>query len=322
MAHLAMFVSRVPGLRVTALTPEHAHAVAEVVRDMELTYFGRSETNDAEVIGTLNAPELQGTRGTAGLWSQGQLEAVLLAYDALEHERGVFVDLFVRQGPGRDHLIERLLVAARSYGDALHPGADCWLKTESFAGDAEVVSALTADGYDRHRVYLRMRLDFTATPAAPRVPSGLHIEPMDDSRWPAVHSVLTSAFRDHYDSHPLPLDLFQRGLDRAANDVGMWRLVYEGPDLVAVRISSTRYAPHGLGYVDSLGVLAQHRQRGIATYLLRDAFAMDHAAGMRGTALHCDATNLTGATRLYEGVGMRQDQHYTAWRSRFLPTPD
>jgi len=316
MSQLAMFVSGLPQHRVTTLTREHASAVADVVGEMELSYFGRSETNPPEIIGMLNAPELRGTQGTAGVWSQGRLVAVLLAYDALEHEQGLFLDVFVRLAGDRRQIIDRMLLAARTYADSLSARHDCWLKSDNFVGDTDMVAALAADGYHQHREYLRMRIDFTGPPLVPTLPPGLQASPMTDADWPAIHAVLTRAFRDHYDSHPLPLDLFQAGLDRAVNDMQMWRLIYDGADLVGVRISSTRYAPHGLGYVDSLGVLPQYRGRGIATYLLRDAFAMDQRAGMVGTALHCDATNLTGATRLYEAVGLREDQRYTAWRAR------
>lgn len=313
-----MFVSGLPGQRVAPLTHVHAGAVADVIREMELSYFGRSETNPPEIVGMLNAPELRGTQGTAGVWSRGRLVAVLLAYDALEHEAGLFLDVFVRQQANRRQLIDRLLVGARTYADSLVPRADSWLKSDNFAGDTDMAAAFAADGYHPHREYLRMRIDFRQAPVAPRLPAGVQVMPMTDSDWPAVHAVLTRAFRDHYDSHPLPLDLFQKGLDRAVADMQMWRLIFAGADLVGVRISSTRYAPHGLGYVDSLGVLPEFRGRGIATYLLRDAFDMDHRAGMAGTALHCDATNLTGATRLYEAVGMREDQRYTAWRARMV----
>lgn len=316
MSHLALFVSGLPGLRVSALGREHAAPLCDLVRDMELEFFGRSETNVPEVLGTLQAPELLGGRGTAGVWDGDELLGALLAYDALKHERGLFLDLFV--GPTRRaEITDRLVQAARGYADTLDVRPDSWLKVESFAGDDTIAAVLADDGFRQHRVYLRMRLDFTSAPAPGVVPAGLTTTGMTEDLWPDIHTVLTDAFRDHYDSHPLPLDLFRRSFDRESTDLRLWRLVYDHENLVGVRISSTRYAPHGLGYVESLGVLQSHRGRGIASYLLHDAFAMDYAAGLAGCALHCDATNPTGATHLYEAVGMRRDQRYDAWRARF-----
>jgi GNAT superfamily N-acetyltransferase len=136
--------------------------------------------------------------------------------------------------------------------------------------------------------------------------------------WPRVHRTITEAFRDHYDVHPVPLATFQLRFDHETTDLGQWRLVFDGDDLVGVGISSNRYAAAGMGYVDTLAVLRSARGRGIGTYLLRRSFLDDQARGMSGTALHCDAANLTGATRLYESVGMATDQHYDAWRARLV----
>jgi mycothiol synthase len=59
------------------------------------------------------------------------------------------------------------------------------------------------------------------------------------------------------------------------------------------------------GWVDVLGVLAPWRGRGIAGALLRRSFATFAGRGLRQVLLSVDAENPTGATRLYERVGMR-----------------
>ncbi len=309
-----MFVSGVPGLRVTAITREHAGPLSDLVSQLENTYFGVSQTNVPEVIGTLHAPELHGRRGTAGVWDGDDLVACLLCYDGLEHEQEVFADLFVGQHPQRQHTLSRLLVAAHEYADSLSPVPGAWLKTESFGGDTLVARALADAGFEHHRVYQRMRIDFDHPPQPAALGGSLRAAAMTEDLWPQLHQTLTLAFTDHYDTHPLPLDLFQQAFDRQSADMAMWRVVFDGPELVAARISSNRYAPRGLGYVDSLAVLREYRHRGIASYLLREAFCQDYAAGLSGTALHCDSANLTGATRLYEQVGMQRDHYYDAWR--------
>ena len=59
------------------------------------------------------------------------------------------------------------------------------------------------------------------------------------------------------------------------------------------------------GWVGEIGVLATHRGRGIAGALLRRSFATFAARGFGRVMLNVDAENPTGATALYEGVGMR-----------------
>lgn len=313
-----MHVRRVPqGLRVTALTPAQAPAVTQLVRSMEHGYFGRTETNDTEIRGVLASPELRGTRNTAGLWDGDELVGALLAFDGLEHGRGLQLDLFIEPGyPDRRCVAECLLRGGEAFGRTLPSAPHDQLKCESFSGDEDVPAVLDDLGFDAHRTYLRMRLDFDGAPAVSELPAGLRAQPMTDDDWPQMHHVIIEAFRDHYDSHPLPLDLFRQDSVNDTTDFDRWRLVFDGDDCVAVCIASNRYAEHGLGYVENIGVLREYRGRGIARFLLRDAFARDHSDGLNGTSLHCDATNPTGATQLYESVGMRRDQEYLAWRTR------
>jgi ribosomal protein S18 acetylase RimI-like enzyme len=160
-----------------------------------------------------------------------------------------------------------------------------------------------------------MRVDFDGPVDAPAALSGLRVEPMAEHYWADLHAVVTRSFRDHYDSHPLPLEVFRENMLNETTDLDRWRLVLDGPRCVAVCIGSLRYAQAGLGYVETLGVLREYRSRGIGRHLLLDAMARDSAKGLSGTSLHCDATNPTGATQLYESVGMHRDHEYLAWHA-------
>jgi hypothetical protein len=59
------------------------------------------------------------------------------------------------------------------------------------------------------------------------------------------------------------------------------------------------------GWVGELGVLKPWRGRGIASALLRRAFATFAARELPRVMLNVDAANPTGAVRLYERLGMR-----------------
>jgi mycothiol synthase len=58
------------------------------------------------------------------------------------------------------------------------------------------------------------------------------------------------------------------------------------------------------GYIVSVGVLPEHRGRGIARALLRRAFADIATAGFPNATLTVDSENTTGAVELYRSVGM------------------
>lgn len=62
-----------------------------------------------------------------------------------------------------------------------------------------------------------------------------------------------------------------------------------------------------------LGVRRPWRARGIGRALLVTAFVAVHARGGEAVELGVDAANPTGATRLYEDVGMREHQSFEVW---------
>ena len=136
---------------------------------------------------------------------------------------------------------------------------------------------------------------------------------MSEDLWPELHRVVTESFRDHYDSHPLPFDLFRRDMINETTDLDRWRLAFDGPTCVGVSIGSGA-EPEGLGYGGrsvSFGSTAGVASPDTCCWTpwpetLRRASR---------ESLHCDATNPTGATALYESVGMRRDHEYVAWRT-------
>ena len=69
----------------------------------------------------------------------------------------------------------------------------------------------------------------------------------------------------------------------------------------------------GVGWVDVLGVRRDWRRRGLGEALLHLAFRELYDRGQRRVGLGVDAENTTGATHLYERVGMKpssQDDVY------------
>jgi len=77
-----------------------------------------------------------------------------------------------------------------------------------------------------------------------------------------------------------------------------------------------------MGYVASLAVLPSHRGCGLGRALLLHSFAEFYAMGKRGAALAVDADSLTGATRLYESVGMRPHTRYAMWEKELRAGED
>ena len=70
----------------------------------------------------------------------------------------------------------------------------------------------------------------------------------------------------------------------------------------------------GEGWVGVLGVRRPWRRRGLATALLYASFREIRSRGKPMAKLGVDAANPTGATRLYESVGMRIVNEFAAYR--------
>ena len=70
--------------------------------------------------------------------------------------------------------------------------------------------------------------------------------------------------------------------------------------------------PHK-GWIFGLCVLRPWRRRGLAQAMLLHSFGQLYARGMWCIGLGVDADSLTGATRLYEKVGMHVERRHEMW---------
>ena len=61
------------------------------------------------------------------------------------------------------------------------------------------------------------------------------------------------------------------------------------------------------------------RRRGLGETLLRQSFAQFHSAGRQGVILFVDSDSPTGATRLYERVGMTSRPRFATWIKQLRP---
>jgi ribosomal protein S18 acetylase RimI-like enzyme len=144
------------------------------------------------------------------------------------------------------------------------------------------------------------------------LPEGLRIEPFSSDLAQAFHAALEHAFADHWNHHPQSFeDWWQRQLAKPDHDPSLWFLIREGDEVVA----ATRNDPErsGGGWIGALGVRPAWRGRGLAKALLLRSFREFHRRGQRRVGLGVDSENATGATKLYESVGMVVDTEQVVW---------
>jgi mycothiol synthase len=179
------------------------------------------------------------------------------------------------------------------------------IQNAALGNDDRARELLTSRGYHELRRFYRMALELPNPPKPPEWPPGFHAEPLDYAKdADAFHATLDEAFAEEFGHEP------ERGIDWRARrerhgfDPTFWFVVkHEDEVAAAVLCEENRF---GGGWVASIGVLKPYRKRGLGRALLQHAFQELYRRGWRRVSLGVDAENPTGATRLYERVGLHQ----------------
>jgi mycothiol synthase len=180
------------------------------------------------------------------------------------------------------------------------------------AGDQAAAAMLQARGLRPVRHFWHMQIDLTGPFEPGPAPEGVAITGIDSpGDLPAIHALLDEAFAEDWGHHPEPFDRWaEEQTGSPSYDPTLWLLATEGGRPVG---ALTGNVWGDRGWVDHLGVLAPCRGRGIGAALLGHSFATFAGRGVRRVLLNVDAENPTGATALYERVGMRVVKRWDLW---------
>jgi ribosomal protein S18 acetylase RimI-like enzyme len=166
-----------------------------------------------------------------------------------------------------------------------------------------------------------MRVDHTGPVETPAVPDGVVVRrgALDDATQWTAHEVIIDCFRDQYGFTPRPHDEWVdvRNTSSTMSWSQLTLLEIDGR-VVAVRDCSDNFLGENCGHIGMLGVVEEYRGRGLAKFLLRDAFALDAAAGRDGTILLVDTNNPTPALDLYLSVGFTPTLVFEGWHRTLL----
>lgn len=231
----------------------------------------------------------------------------LLAVERDEGLRTVFVEVSVVPGHA-DRLFDPLLTLGCAAADRVRGAGDWRVVTSAFAQDSAAISRITDAGFGLLRCFWRMRVDLTGVSCdEPEPPSGVTrtVATTAEERR-LLHRIDQESFIDHFEFAPEPFDVWMPWFtDRRDARPDLWWLAWLDGEPVGLCIGDDRRADVGEGYVRVLGVIPSARGRGIATWLLRTAFAQAAREGRTAVRLNVDSENTTGAVGLYERVGMR-----------------
>jgi ribosomal protein S18 acetylase RimI-like enzyme len=294
------------------ITEDDAQDVYDLIQLADIAEVGEPNTPMAEVLADAVRPEVF----AVGL---DDPRGGLSAYAWCEHPPGhskVYGDVTIR--PGGDIatagvMLDWLRAKARDIapGVPVHAFADSknTLKTKLYE----------AAGGDLIRRFYRMGivLEDEWTPTMPELGEGVEIRGVssDESDLRAMHSVVDTAFLDHFGGESESYEQWAKHtLAGACSDLSLWWLATVDGVPASGLYSSENPS---VGYVDTLGTLREYRGRGLGRALLLTAFAEFHRRGYRKVVLGVDATSPTGALDLYKSVGMTAD--HEGWRYELPP---
>ena len=281
-------------------------AIAAFLAEDETHQFGRpSRLGVADVTAWLSNVDLP-----HDTWLfEDDDEMAALGWVEKEHDTGIAVGVVHRDWHGSG-LGSKLVELTEDRLEAL--GARR-VHNVTLAPDRAAQSLLEARGYREVRRFWEMTIELADdVPPDPVLPAGLRVEPFSTELAEAFHAALEEAFADHWEFRPEPFGRWwERQLAKPDHDPSLWFLV-RSDELV---VAATRNDPErsGGGWIGALGVRPAWRGRGLAKALLLHSFREFRRRGQRRVGLGVDSQNATGATKLYESVGMVVDTEQVVW---------
>jgi len=288
--------------------PDDAPEIAAVMNAVDIAETGEADSSTDDVLDTWALPRFQVERDA---WVVVGPDRKILGYawlwDRKPHVE-IQADSYVMPEMAASGLeailLERIEERAAEHRTAAPRTEEVLIRVFSAPLAAERVAALKSRGYSRVRTFCRMVIDLTTPPAAPQWPEGIAARTFAASRDErAADLAIQESFSDHFGYVLEPHDEWvERRTNQSGFDPALWTLAWDGSEVAAAILA---YAPEGEGWVRELGVRPAWRGRGIGRALLLHAFALYARRGITHIALGVDLANETGATHLYESVGMR-----------------
>jgi ribosomal protein S18 acetylase RimI-like enzyme len=289
---------------VTVVRPaceEDVDAAAEMLNEHSRGLYGADDLTPADLLMFWTSPDVE----------LGQ--DVLLAESA-DGRLGGYADLGVHGDAvwldvrGTDPAtLPLLLEAIEQRAITKEPDKKLWGYTS--ADDAPLVELFERRGYRMARHSLRMQIDLDGDMPGPEWPEGVSVRTMRQGEERRVYEAQMASFADTWMFAPDPYDVWLHWMvDEPSFDRSLWFVAEQDDELAGMVIARTPEHEPGVGWVRILGVLPEHRRRGIGQALLQHTFGEFAKRGFTAVGLGVDAENPTGAVSVYERAGMHVER--------------
>jgi GNAT superfamily N-acetyltransferase len=159
---------------------------------------------------------------------------------------------------------------------------------------------------------LELRFDVRTTTRDPErfaLPAGYSAQPFSSADPEEIRLLHNACFADHWGSSAMSLNVWHEEIMDHEGARPAYGEIVRDESGRAVAYQLTAEFPQDLEttgrvlWISKLGVLPEHRGRGIATALIERHLARAQRDGFEGVMLGVDTESLTGANKLYERVG-------------------
>ncbi len=175
-----------------------------------------------------------------------------------------------------------------------------------------------AEGYSPIRYHWRMEAKLQEAPPVVTWPESIELRPfVKDEHAIAVWQAQNESFRDHWGSHDSSFEEFTHSrFDDPEYDPTLWAVAWDGNEVAGFSINRFRM---GIGWIRTLGVRRPWRKKGLGLALLQYSFGEFYKRGKSTIGLGVDASNPTGATRLYQRAGMYVASEFVTYEKELRP---
>ena len=262
--------------------------------------------------------DLRGIDPERDSWLVTSPDGEVAGYANLHHRQHVRMDVegyvhpdHVGQGVGTT-LVQKSEARAREHVPLAPDGTRVVVQNWINADNRSACALLEREGYDPARYFFRMEATLTDALPEPEWLASISIRTCeDDSSRRLMYEAMEDAMRDHWGHIPRSFEQWMERKSGSTFDPSLWFLAMDGNDPVAGAVCSIS---EEIGWVESLGVRAPWRKRGLGMALLRHAAREFRDRGLDRMVLGVDAENPTGATRLYGRAGMHVAQRHATYR--------
>lgn len=208
-------------------------------------------------------------------------------------------------------LLEKMEERAQAEMELAEPDVRVFIQSLMNNKDEAGHALFRTNGYSPVRYFWRMEINLQEAPSAVTFPDGIELRPfIKDEHAVVVWQADNETFRDHWGSHEFTYENWSQKFDNPNFDPTFWMVAWDGDQVAGFSQNRIR---KGIGWIGTIGVRRPWRKNGLGLALLQHSFGEFFKRGTKTIGLGVDASNPTGATRLYQKAGMHAASEFVTY---------